>query len=463
MRLEDIVHLVRQRWLEMTVIVVLVLAATAAWTETRQREYTASASGIFTTTDSESVAETYSGSMLAQSMARSYQTLFTSRAVAEAVIDEVGLDTTPERLTDQIAVALPNGTVTITVRATAFSPEEARDIANAVVAAGAEQVRSFQGAVTQSGVVKVVPVQPAGLPRSPSFPRRSHTYGAGLAAALLLAVGWALLRQRTDTRLRTMADIEAISGTAALGVVPMSKPLAEDQRELGGRAARPASEAFRQMRTNLRFVDVDRPPRAIVVTSSVAGEGKSTVAANLARVIARGGDPVILIDGDLRRPSLHRIFDIDESQGLTQLLAGTLEVHDALQPGDEEGLQVLTAGRIPHNPSELVGSQRMRDLLLELARDHFVIVDSPPLLPVTDAALMSASADGAVLVCRAARTRRAQLAQSLRNLRAVDAGLLGIVVNGTTAGRRAMRNGYGYYAGADADSDYITPVSRHRA
>lgn len=465
MRLEDIVHLVRQRWLGILVILSLALVVTAVWTETRQREYTATASGIFTTTDSESIAETYSGSILAQSMARSYQTLFTSRTVAEEVIEKLNLTETPEQLTNQVTATLAPGTVTIKVQARAATPQLARDIANAVVAAAAEQVRAFQGKVAESGVIKVVPVEPAGLPRSPSFPTRTRAYGAGLLAGLLLAAGWALLRQRTDTKLRTLSDIEAAGGSSALGVIPASKPLGEEHRELGGggRASRPASEAFRQMRTNLRFVDVDRPPRAIVVTSSVSGEGKSTVAANLARVIARGGDPVILIDGDLRRPSLHTIFDVDKSLGLTQVLAGTLDVADALQPGDEDGLRLITAGRIPHNPSELLGSRRLRDLLLDLARDHYVIIDSPPLLPVTDAALMAASADGALMVCRASRTRRAQLTQSLRNLQVVDAQVLGLVVNGVNQGRRAVRNGYGYYAGASVESEYVNPESRHRA
>lgn len=463
MRLEDIFKLVRQRWPGMLVIVVVALTASAAWTETREREYTASTSGIFTTTDSKSIAETYSGSILAQSMARSYQPLFTSRTVAEQVIDELHLKMSPEQLISQTVANLPTGTVTIVLEVTAATPELARDIANGVVKAAADQLLEVQGQVSESGVVKIVPVEPAALPKAPSYPIRTQTYGLGLLAGLALAFGWAMLRQRTDTRLRTMGEIEAVGGIAALGVVPASKSLTEVHRALGGRNARPASEAFRQMRTNLRFVDVDRPPRAIVVSSSVAGEGKSTVAANLARIIARSGDPVVIIDADLRRPTLHGIFGVDASAGLTQVLAGTLAVVDALQPGDEDNLQVIAAGRIPHNPSELLGSQRMRTLLAELAADHFVIIDSPPLLPVTDAALVAASADGALMVCRAGRLRRAPLTQSLRNLRAVDARLLGLVVNGVTQGRRAARYGYGYYAGAAPADDYLTPQSRHRA
>lgn len=464
MRLEDFLHLVRQRRLGMLVILVSTVLCVAAWTESREPEYTSAASGIVTTTDSQSIAESYSGSILAQSMAKSYLMLFTSRTVAQQVIDELGLDMTPEQLMSRLTATLPTGTVTIRVEATAASPQLARDIANAAVAAAAQQIREFQGRPTGTGGIKVVPVEPAGLPTSPSFPVRTTTYGAGLLAGLVLAFSWALLRQRTDTKLRSMVDIEGVVGNAALGVVPVSKPLSEENRALGGgRGARLAAEAFRQMRTNLRFVAVDRPPRAIVVTSSVAGEGKSTVAANLARVIARGGDPVVLIDADLRRPSLQTIFDLDEAVGLTQVLAGSISLVDVLQDGDEENLRLIPSGRLPHNPSELLGSQRMRALVAELAEANYVIIDSPPLLPVTDAALLAASADGALLVCRSGRIRRAHLVQSLRNLRAVDARLLGVVVNGVNTGRGAMRNGYGYYAGASSEGEYATVTGRRRS
>lgn len=463
MKLEEFLTVVRQRWLGMIVVLALTLLLAGVWTETRQREYTASASGIVKTKDSQSVSETYSGLILAQTMAKSYVMLVTSRPVAEEVIDDLGLDLTPEQLIGGLTATLPTGTVNIRVDAVASTPTLARDIANATVRASAHQIRLYQGGQLGSdGVVTVVPVEQAALPGSPSFPVRTTCYGIALLLGCGLSVLWGLFRQRTDSKLRSMPDIERVGGSSALGVVPTSKPLSEAGRLLGGRGGRMAAEAFRQMRTNLRFVSVDEPPRAIVVTSSVAGEGKSTVAANLARMIARGGDPVVLVDADLRRPSLQRIFDVDDAVGLTQVLAGTVPVSAVLQPGGEDGLWLMPAGRIPHNPSELLGSQRMRALLAELARDHFVIVDSPPLLPVTDAALLSASADGALLVCRANRVRQAHLRQSVKNLAAVDGQLLGLVINGVNSGRRAVRNGYGYYAGASGDSEYQA-VGRRRA
>lgn len=460
MQLEDLIRLVKHRWLPMLVVLLVTVTAAVAWTESRPREYTARASGIVATNNSQDIAQSYSGTILAQTVAKSYLLLFTSRGVAEAVIADLGLQMTPEQLIGRIDATLPADTTTIRVDARAPTPTEARDIANAVVRATSEQIETIQGSgADATAVVKLVPVEPAGLPTSQSYPSRIRYYGAGLVLGALLALGWGVLRERTDTKVRGLAEAESVAGAPALGIVPATKNLGEAPRELDGRAGRSAAEAFRQMRTNLRFVAVDEPPRAIVVTSSVAGEGKSTVAANLARVIASGGQQVILIDGDLRRPTLHQIFDLDQSAGLSQVVAGTLELGEALQATRHPGLHVLTAGRIPHNPSELVGSNRMRALLQRLREDYLVVIDSPPLLPVTDAALLTAAADGALLVARSGVTRRAHLAQAARNLRAVDSPLLGLVINGVGTGRRASRNGYGYYAGT-AESYHQVPGRR---
>lgn len=462
MPLEDIVRLVRYRWLPMMVVLVATVLLVAVWTETRPREYTARASGIVTTENGGNITEAYSGTVLAQTVAKSYLLLFTSRVVAEQAIERLQLDTTPEALIGRIAATLPEDTTTIRVEARAPTPAQARDLANALVRAASDQIRQIQGAGTSgSAPVKLVPVEPAGLPRSQSYPSRVRYYGAGVVLGGLLALGWGVFRERTDTKVRDLQEAESVGGAPALGVVPVTKPLSGPQRETDGRAGRSAAEAFRQMRTNLRFVSVDSPPRTLVVTSSVAGEGKSTVAANLARVIAAGGERVVLIDGDLRRPTVHQVFGLDESVGLTQVIAGTSTVADALQETTHAGLMVITSGRIPHNPSELVGSQRLRSLLLKLSEDYFVIIDSPPLLPVTDAALLTASADGALLVTRAGVTRRAHLKQAARNIDAVDGRLLGLVVNAVSAGRRMGQNGYSHYVGA-AEGYHPLPGRRIR-
>ena len=212
----------------------------------------------------------------------------------------------------------------------------------------------------------------------------------------------------------------------------------------------PASEAFRKLRTNLMYMNVDNPPRVVVVTSPMPGDGKSTVAANLAAAIDSSGENVVLIDGDLRRPTVATWFGLVEGVGLTDVLAGRIPVEDALQtPLEHPNLRVLGAGAIPPNPSELLGSQVMRQLLQKLSADALVLIDAPPLLPVTDAAVLTANADGALVVVSSGKTLDTQLGSALDHLSDVEATALGVVLNRVSP--RDAGNGYydqysGYYA-----------------
>ncbi len=164
------------------------------------------------------------------------------------------------------------------------------------------------------------------------------------------------------------------------------------------------AEAFRSLRTNLQFIDVANPPKSIVVTSSLPGEGKSTTTANLALSLAETGLKVVVIEGDLRRPRLLDYLGFEGSVGLTDVLVGRVEVDDVLQPFGRTGLRLLGAGPIPPNPSELLGSANMEQLVADLAeRFDYVLIDAPPLLPVTDAAVLSTIVDGALVVVGAGR------------------------------------------------------------
>ena len=209
-------------------------------------------------------------------------------------------------------------------------------------------------------------------------------------------------------------------------------------------------EAFRKLRTNLAYIDVDSPPRVIVVTSPNQGDGKSTIAANVAAAIAVSGQPVVLVDADLRRPAIADALGLVEGVGLTDVLIGRVTKDEALQPvAAEPNLRVLPAGRTPPNPSELLGTQAMRTLVRDLAEGALVIIDAPPLLPVTDAAVLAAVADGTLVVISAARTVDSDLGVALGHLEAVHGRALGIVMN------RAVRSsGAGYYG-----SPYRAPVT----
>ena len=184
------------------------------------------------------------------------------------------------------------------------------------------------------------------------------------------------------------------------------------------------------------FADPDTSPHSVVVTSPQPGEGKSTVSALLARALALRGGKVVLIDGDLRRPMIASLFDIDTGVGLTQVLSGAVPLDEALvSRPTPPGLLVLPAGRIPHNPSEVVGSERMRDLIAELSRSYLVIIDAPPALPVTDAMIMAQRVDGIIVITFMAKTRKEHLKKVLQLADNVNVRIFGIVLNGIPQGR----------------------------
>lgn len=298
---------------------------------------------------------------------------------------------------------------------------------------------------TYNSQTRLVALEPAQLPGAPFSPDTTKLAGMGGAGGLALGLAVAFLRRALDNKIRHNSDIEDILQSSVLAVVPRSTDLsAKGRRNVDGLGQ--AAEAIRLLRTNLRFVDVDNPPRAIVMTSANPGEGKSTISAVLAQMLAASGQRTILVDTDLRKPVVHRIFDIDGSVGLTQVLAGDVPVSDVAQfVKGHPHLRVIPAGRIPPNPSELLGSQRMKALLDRLSQEAVVLLDAPPLLPVTDAALLSALADGAILTFEVGGTYKEQARLTGKILGQVDARLLGVVLN--RASRRSMGSvyyGYGY-------------------
>jgi capsular exopolysaccharide synthesis family protein len=210
------------------------------------------------------------------------------------------------------------------------------------------------------------------------------------------------------------------------------------------------------------FADPDTSPRSVVVTSPQPGEGKSTVSALLARALALRGGKVVLVDGDLRRPMVASLFDIDTGIGLTQVLSGAVPLDEALVETDTVGLLVLPAGRIPHNPSEVVGSERMRDLIAELSSDHLVVIDAPPALPVTDAMIMAQRVDGIIVVTFMAKSRKEHLRKVLQLAHGVNVRVFGIVLNGIPQGRAAGVYGYETYGYTSDDRRFRQQKKKRR-
>jgi capsular exopolysaccharide synthesis family protein len=298
-----------------------------------------------------------------------------------------------------------------------------------------------------------------------------------------------MVRNTLDRKLRTPETVEQRFDTAVVGLVPAAATLAHKKGEKGTIVVDIASrrsedavvgEAFRKLRTNLLFMDIDNRPRVIVMTSPRPGDGKSTIAANLAAAVAMGGERVILIDADLRRPTLATALGLVDGIGLTDVLVGQAEPDEVLQEvANHRNLQVMAAGRTPPNPSELLGSKTMHTLIERLSANAIVILDAPPLLAVTDAAVLTANADGALVVISAGQTIDSELQIAMSELEAVNGRALGVIMNKVPrkgAGAAYYSNYYGSYtadapAGAqrvpDEDSEPTTRTgsggSRRRA
>jgi capsular exopolysaccharide synthesis family protein len=265
----------------------------------------------------------------------------------------------------------------------------------------------------------------------PVSPRKKLGVAIGLFLGLVVGVAFALGRMLMDRTFRNPDDLRDASGAPVIGTIPFeSRPRGGSSLAITPMTRSSLAESYRQLRTNLQFVDVEEQVQILVVTSSVPGEGKSTTSINLAITFAQTGKKVLLIEADLRRPKVSNYLGLEGAVGLTNVLAGQARLDDVLQPWGSTGLTVLPCGSVPPNPSELLGSTPMDDLLNELReRFELVILDTPPVLPVTDAAVASAHADGAVVVTRYGKTRIADVERSLELLRAVDARVVGMVLN----------------------------------
>jgi len=454
LELQDYWRAVRNHWIGVLLLVGGTCAAGALFTALQTPVYAANAAGFVGTGASQDAALGSVTDQLAKSRATSYVAVAKSRATAQAVIDQLGLDTTPSELVSHISVSQPVDTVLLNIVARSTSPKEAQQLADAWVAALAVQVQAIESPAgpPKDGTPRIVPQESAALPGSPASPRPERNLAIAFVLGCLLALGYAVLRTTLDRRLRSADDVEGRFGIPVVASIPTAPTL---RHEPGAAAAlalndtdeagSAAAEAFRKLRTNLMFMDVDNPPRSLVISSPRPGDGKSTVAANIAAALESTGQPVILIDADLRRPTVATSFSVDGAVGLTNVLTGQVPVEDALQtPAGFSALRVLAAGAIPPNPSELLGSRAMRTLVQTLAQDHIVVLDAPPLLPVTDAALLSTATDGVMLVISSGGTVDAELETCLGSIATVNGRVLGVVLN-RVAPRHDRAGSYAYY------------------
>ncbi|MCK9922150.1 polysaccharide biosynthesis tyrosine autokinase [Frankia sp. AgPm24] len=438
MELRDYVRVLRRSWMLILAIVVLGGGLAGLLTWRSAKVYAASVTMVVSSPDNaDGAASAYQGGLLSQQRVKSYANLVASDRVAGAVIDRLRLRTTPEELRSKIIAAAVPDTVLLKATIQDRDPRQAQAIADAVGTEFSRAVAEIEAPTDSESppTVRVSVWERSKLPTSPVSPQPTRNYALGILLGLILGVGGAVLRFRLDTSLTGQEDAREATDLPNLAMIIFDADTAQHPLITSARPHSARAEAFRQLRTNLQFVDVDADPRSIIVSSAVPGEGKTTTVCNLAISLAQSGHRVCLIEGDLRRPSFSAYLGVESAAGLTSVLIGAADLDDVLQPWGEGRvgsgrIEVLASGPVPPNPSELLGSRNMADLLDVLhARFDFVLIDAPPLLPVTDAAVLASRADGVLLVARIGKTRREQLRQAADALRAVDARVVGTVLN----------------------------------
>lgn len=452
----------------------------ALWSFVQPRKYTADAIAIVSTGAVDNLGIAVSADNLARAKATQYQELAKSRAVEERAIEIAGKKADaagrPAPDLEGLSVAVPVDTPQIAISITSSEPANARDLADAYVQALGESVEEIEtagapvsgsnaGAQPQS-IIQLLPFVEARVPSAPSYPPTTLALASGGLLGLLVGLLYAFVRTSFDRRIRSAKVLEDELGLSVVGTIPRSS-----KAGTSGQPAGIVKEAFKELRTNLQFMNPDHPPRIVVVTSALPAEGKSTIAANLAISLAESGRKVTIVDGDLRRPTVGTSFRLINTVGLTDVVVDRLAMSDALQEDPNNAdLSVLAAGTIPPNPSEILASERLAHVIEELAKDGMVIIDAPPLLPVTDAAILGARFDGVLVVVNAGLTTIDELTKTNDSLKRVNAHMLGAVLNrvptskleGGAYSYYGSRYGYGYESASDDDTSSDTRRARKK-
>jgi len=442
--LQDYLKVVRKRWRVIVAVVLVFVGLAAAGSLASEKVYESRTQFFVSTTGAGDSGALLQGSTFTQQRVKSYAQLLTTPRVLGPVAASVGVT---GDVAGQVRATTPPDTVLIDVAVRDTDPARAQAMGEAIATefpAAVTELESPAGA--EASPVKVTVVRPPTTPDSPVSPRPLRNILLGGVLGLLLGLAAALVRETLDKTVKTQDDVKAVTDTPILGSIAYDPDAAKRPLIVEVDPRSPRAEAFRVLRTNLQFVDAAAHPRTIVVTSSLAGEGKSTMAANLALTMAQAGSRVCLIEADLRRRSkVLEYMGLEGGVGLTDALTGRTDVIDVIQPYGGTNLWVLGAGPIPPNPSELLGSTAMRSLLGHLSsRFDYVVIDAPPAPPVTDAVVISKLVDGAIVVAGSGIVERDQLALTLESLESVNGHVLGIVLNRVPVKHSQQYGGYAY-------------------
>ena len=438
MTLEDLLHLTRRRIGSLVLALIVCVLASMLFAFASPSTYTATSQAYLRVKvagdPAQSTLSQYNAAQLAAMKADAVVPVFTSAAVAQRVVDSLKLDETAEEFASSVSATRVPETVSVQVSATAYSSHRAQVLADEVVRQASAEIKDLEG---EDSPVEIVLLSSAELVSATRSPALVTCVAVGLLAGLVLGYVWILVQELLDKSLRGPEEVREALSVPLLGALPRVPSL----RWLSRGAELKMEEQLRVARTNVLHALSQGGRRVVVVTSAGPQEGTSVTAASLARVLALSGHRVVLVGGDLRAPGT---AGLQGSPGLADVLTGSAYLGEALVKGSVEGLELLPAGRMPANPSELLGAPMMRDLLRELAADRLVIIDAPPVLRFTDGVVLAARAGCVILVARAGRTSAEDLHEAALAIEQGGGRMLGVVLNNVSelgGKRKSLRSG----------------------
>ncbi|WP_144785422.1 polysaccharide biosynthesis tyrosine autokinase [Microbacterium sp. BH-3-3-3] len=446
MELSDYIRILRKNWLVVLLLTLLGLSVTAGYTATRTPIYESTSTIFVSTQAGSTIAELQQGSSFAQARINTYVGLVSTPIVLDPVIANLGLPTSSELLAKDVKAAAGTNSTLINITVSDADAQRSASLANAIAESLSTVVPQLEPAASDgSSAVRLSRVSEAQPATSPSSPNVPVNLALGTLVGLALGLAVAILRSRLDNRVRTPRDAESITAAPGIGAIAYDAKAKERPLIVHADPLSPRAESFRALRTNLQFLDMGGRA-SFVITSSIPSEGKSTTTINLAIALADAGKRVALLDTDLRKPKIAEYLSIEGGAGLTDVLIGRAKVNEVMLPWGGRSLYVLPAGKIPPNPSELLGSSQMGTLLAMLEKDFDVVLcDAPPLLPVTDAAILGRVTSGALMVVSAGKTTKHQLTGATEALNTVGAKLAGFVMSMVpTRGPDSYYSAYGY-------------------